>query len=207
MRSLWFLRTPLGLTGQSRGALSRTWVLGPPTTRSPPTHWWTPWGATLIPASGGRLCPRWGGKTQSHVALVLSQRVTFHCCPTGDALRFPARPQPRLPAHGGGCDAHSSQQWTRERQRVSETFLKKMPNCFLLDGLSGSFTSSLPLHPFCFCYKVARKRHMACLLMIPLVFCIEAIFSILYWILHRKYWADLLLHTKSNWVRDGHQWL
>ena len=39
-----------GQTGRSSRASRRTWGLGPPTTPSPPTRWWTPWGAT--PLSG-----------------------------------------------------------------------------------------------------------------------------------------------------------
>lgn len=47
---------------QSLRALSRTWGLGPPTTRSPPIPWWTPWGATQVPVTEDPLCLRWGQK-------------------------------------------------------------------------------------------------------------------------------------------------
>ena len=113
---------PSGPTGRSLRALSGTWALGPPTTHSPPTQWWTPWGATQALVTKDPLCLRWGQK--NYIKLLRSWlkriRPESHSrrSPTGNTIRFSARSRPWLPADEGCSDTHSGRKRTGTGQRV-----------------------------------------------------------------------------------------
>ncbi len=127
-----------GPMGRSLRALSRTWALAPPTTPSPPTQWWTPWGAIAALATEDLLCLRWGQKLKNLFNIKCNNqdvknqaRVTLCCAPTGNTIHFSAGSRPWLPADEGCSNTHHGRQRTRARQRVSHTYTLTHSRCIL----------------------------------------------------------------------------